>query len=173
MLASGLGSNGAFDVVRLDATGAKADPLLATNYTEEAATLSRDGHWLAYLSDETGRMEVYVRPYPTGGAKTLVSQGGGAEVRWAPDGRTLYYEGQVNGVPMMIAAAASTTPEFRIVGRTPLFDVSEFEPAEPHANWDISPDGTRFAMAHQAPFHTLAVVIGWTEEVRRHAGARP
>ena len=106
-----------------------------------------------------------------GGAKTLVSQGGGIEVRWGPDGRTLYYEGQVKGTPMMIEATVRTSPDFAVVRRTPLFDASDFEPAQPHANWDLSPDGTRFAMAHQAPLNTLAVVLGWTEEVRRHASA--
>ena len=170
MIDAALGDNGVFDLVHLSADAKRIDPLATTPYNEEGGTLSRDGRWFAYLSDETGRSEVYVRPYPDG-AKTLVSQGGGAEVRWAPDGRTLYYQGQVGGVPTMIAASVTTSPAFTVTKRTPLFSAAEFEPAEPHANWDISPDGNRFAMARQAPFHTLAVVIGWSEEVRRHAGS--
>ena len=161
-------STGSFDIVRLSADAKTVEPLMATSYSEEAPTVSRDGRWLAYQTDETGRMEVYVRPYPTG-AKTLVSQGGGAEVRWAPDGRTLYYEGPVKGVWTMIAASVDAGTEFRVVKRTPLFAASNFEPSEPHANWDVSPDGTHFAMVHVAPLNTLALVLGWTEEVRRHS----
>jgi dipeptidyl aminopeptidase/acylaminoacyl peptidase len=169
MLGAALGARAAFDAVHISADTRQIAPLVSADYAVEETTLSPDGRWMAYLSDETGRAEVYVQPFP-GGAKTLVSQGGGIEVRWAPDGRTLYYEGQVNGRPTMVAATVRTAPDFSVVKRTPMFDASSFEPAQPHANWDISPDGARFAMAHQAPLSTLAIVLGWTEEVRRHEG---
>jgi serine/threonine-protein kinase len=124
---------------------------------------------VAYTSDETGRPEVYVRPFPQGGGKVLVSQGGGAEPRWGPDGRTLYYQGEHNGVPYLIGATVATGADFTVLERTPLFDVSEFEPAQPHANYDVSPDGTRFAMVHQGPLSEMVFVLNWTEEVRRRS----
>ncbi|HEU5358622.1 MAG TPA: protein kinase [Gemmatimonadales bacterium] len=170
MLGASLGTRATFGVVHLSADTRKIEPLVSTDYSVQEGTLSPDGRWMAYLSDETGRYEVYVQPFP-GGAKTLVSQGGGIEVRWGPDGRTLYYDGLENGRPTLIEATVRTAPDFGVLKRTPLFDASDFEPAEPHANWDISPDGARFVMAHQAPFNTLAVVLGWTEEVRRHSAA--
>ena len=146
--------------------------LLGTPFNEQGATLSPDGRWLAYSSDETGRDEVYVRPFPEGDAKILVSQQGGAEARWAPDGRTLYYQSLRNGVPVLMAAAVSAGAEFNVGAHTTLFDVSEFEPASPHANYDVSPDGTRFAMIHQGPLSEMVFVLNWTEEVRRRgAGA--
>jgi hypothetical protein len=54
-------------------------------------------------------------------------------------------------------------------GRRPLFDVSEFEPAAPHANDDVSPDGTRFAMVHQGPLSEMIFVLNATAEVRRRS----
>ncbi len=125
---------------------------------------------MAYVSDETGRSEVYVRPFPEGGAKVLVSQGGGSEPRWSPDGRTMYYQGQHEGLPYLIAVTVSGGAEFTVGARTPLFDISEFEPSAPHANYDISPDGTRFAMVHQGPLSEMVFVLNWTEEVRRRSG---
>jgi hypothetical protein len=170
MLGATLGTPAAFGVVHLSADARTVEPLVSSDYGVEEGTLSPDGRWMAYMSNETGRNEIYVQPFP-GGAKTLVSQGGGIEVRWGPDGRTLYYDGLENGRPTLIEATVRTSPDFAVVKRTPLFDASDFEPASPHANWDVSPDGTHFVMAHQAPFNTLAVVLGGTEEVRRHAAA--
>ena len=135
IIGAATGPNGKFDVVRLSPDSAHTlTPLLATPYTEEAATLSPNGHWLAYTSDETGQTQVYVAAYPAGGAKVLVSQGSGVEPRWTLDGRTLYYQGERDGVPYLYAAGA----DFAVTGRTPLFDISQCEPAEPHANWDVS-----------------------------------
>jgi serine/threonine-protein kinase len=143
-----------------------ATPLLATPFNEQFAVVSPDGRWLAYGSDETGRDEVYVRPFPEGGAKLLVSQGGGTEPRWSPDGRTLYYLGQHRDLPYLIAATIVPGPELSVRARTPLFDVAEFEPASPHANYDISPTGTGFAMVHQGALSEIVFVLNATAEVR-------
>jgi serine/threonine-protein kinase len=150
-------------------------PLLATPFNEQFAAVSPDGRWLAYGSDETGRDEVYVRPFPEGGAKVLVSQGGGTEPRWSPDGRTLYYFGQHDNLPHLIAATLVPGPErdLTVASRTPLFDVSEFEPASPHANYDVSADGGRFAMVHQGALSEMVFVLNWTAEVRRRSAPGP
>jgi eukaryotic-like serine/threonine-protein kinase len=143
--------------------------LLGTPFGEQAATTSPDGRWMAYSSDETGRDEIYIRPFPEGGGKLLVSQGGGTEPRWSRDGRTLFYYGQSGGLPHLIAATIQTRPDLSVDARTPLFDVSEFEPAAPHANYDVSPDGTRFAMVHQGPLSEMVFVLNATAEVRRRS----
>ncbi len=148
-------------------------PLLATPFNEQFGTLSPDGRWLAYGSDETGRDEVYVRPFPAGGAVTLVSQHGGTEPVWSPDGRELFYIGQRDGLPYLMAARLSTDGDVTVLSRTQLFDLSEFEPAAPHANYDISPDGARFVFVHQGALSEMVVVLNWTEEVRRLSGKRP
>ena len=172
VLAASFGANGAFNLARAPAEGAKFTGLLSSPFTLEAATLSRDGKWLAYASDETGREEVYVRQFPNG-PKVLVSSLGGREPRWSPDGRTLYYIGQVDGNPTLIAVTIEPGPTPVVRGRTVLFDASDFDPASPHANWDISPDGTRFVISRQAPLNTVIYVLNWTAEIRRRSGATP
>ncbi|HEX4632497.1 MAG TPA: hypothetical protein VH163_01605, partial [Gemmatimonadales bacterium] len=172
VLGVSLGPNGAFNIARAPAEHGKFTPLLTSPFTQEAATLSRDGKWLAYGSDETGREEVYVRSFPDG-PKVLVSSLGGREPRWAPDGRTLYYVGQVDGTPTMMAATLEPGPTPVVRGRAALFDAADLAPASPHANWDIAPDGTRFVVANQAPLTSVIYVLGWTEEVRRRQSAKP
>ncbi len=163
------GANGAFNLSWAPSEGAKFTPLVSSSFTAEAATLSRDGKWLAYASDETGREEVYVRRFPNG-PKVLVSSLGGREPRWAPDGHTLYYIGQVDGNPTLIAAAVEPGENAVVTSRAVLFDASDFDPASPHANWDISPDGTHFVIARQAPLNSVIYVLNVTEEIRRRSG---
>jgi Tol biopolymer transport system component len=171
IVAASIGANGRFDVTLLSAaTPRELTPLLASPYEEQQATLAPNGRWLAYTSDETGRDEIYVQPFPGGGAKVLVSRGGGTEPRWSPDGRTLYYQGEHDGNPYLIAAAVTSGSEFDVTGRAPLFDVTDFEPAEPHANWDVSPDGTRFVMVDQGALTEMVFVLNWPVEVRRRTG---
>jgi Tol biopolymer transport system component len=167
----GSAGNGPFDLVTLSADSPhQSAPLVATPFNEEDGTLSPNGRWLAYASDETGRSEIYVRPYPGGGAKVLVSRGGGWEPRWAPGGGTLYYRGLKDGVQYLIAARVTAGAEFDVVSRTPLFDVTDFDTAEPHANWDVSPDGKRFVMVDEGPMSEMIFILNWPAEVLRRTG---
>jgi serine/threonine-protein kinase len=80
------------NIVRVPfAAGAKPVTLVGTNFDEYAAALSRDGRWLAYQSDESGRYEVYVRDLAPGGGQHQISTALGEEPRWSSDGQTLYY----------------------------------------------------------------------------------
>jgi Tol biopolymer transport system component len=69
------------------------EPILTSQFTEREADLSPDGHWLAYVSDESGASEVYVRRFPSGSDKQRISPSGGAEPRWRDDGSELFYVG--------------------------------------------------------------------------------
>jgi serine/threonine-protein kinase len=108
---------------------------------ESGARASPNGLWVAYTSDETGRNEVYVQSYPSPGRKTLVSQGGGISPAWRGDGREIYYwqAGQ-----LFAATVEPATPGEPLTVGTPrpLFRAPYVENV--HANYDVSPDGSRF-----------------------------
>ncbi len=143
------GGRGGSDLFTVLLTGGgKAEPLLATPFLEGWPALSPDGRWLAYQSNESGRDEVYVRPFPGPGGKIIVSQNGGAEPVWARGGRELFYR-SFAGQPQLVAAAVETGSVFRVVSRTPLFEVADYEPADPHANYDVFPDGRSFLMVRR------------------------
>jgi Tol biopolymer transport system component len=153
-------STGQFDLFAIPLDGRKeVDTLAASGYNEGYPAISPDGRWLAYVSDESGRAEVYVRSFPAFGGKVQVSQDGGSEPVWARSGRELFYRsgggresfyrtGAGSG-PMLISAELETAGEFRVTGRIPLFPVSGYEFATPHANYDVFPDGKSFVMVRQ------------------------
>ena len=164
-----------FDLMSVPLTGADrhATPLLDSRYMEGFPALSTDGKWLAYVGDESGRQEVYVRAYPGLGGKVVVSQNGGSEPVWSRDGRELFYVGLVNGAPQLIAAQVETSPQFRVVSRTALFDYSDFETATPHANYDVMPDGKSFLMVHLARASEFTYLQNWPALLQGQAASTP
>ncbi|MGE5927476.1 MAG: protein kinase domain-containing protein [Gemmatimonadota bacterium] len=115
--------------------------LLTTAADELAPTLSRDGRWMAYVSNESGRAEVYVRAYPGMGGRYQVSLDGGTEPVWSRDGRELFYRSG----SALLAAEIRPGSEFDVVRRTRLFDEPEFAIDLTHRFYDVTPDG-RFVM---------------------------
>ncbi|HET9040639.1 MAG TPA: hypothetical protein VFN40_10735, partial [Gemmatimonadales bacterium] len=110
-------------------------------FGESAPALSPDGKWLAYQSDETGRMEVYVRPYPEPGARVPVSLHGGTEPVWAHSGRELFFR---SGDSLM-AAAVALNPSFAVTGRRGLF-AGSFVSGGNYREYDVAPDDQHFVM---------------------------
>jgi hypothetical protein len=86
--------------------------LVRTKANERLAHVSPDERWMAYVSDETGRDEVWVRAFPEGGAVVQVSQDGGTEPLWAPDGRTLYYRDWSGTMLSAVPVTAGAVPQF-------------------------------------------------------------
>lgn len=117
-------------------------PYLRTPADEEAAALSPDGRWLAYVSDETGRDEVYVRSFPQPDAAVRISESGGREPRWSRDGRELFYRAGTG----MVAAALTGASPMRLVGRRSLFDDRAYVAVLNGAGYDVHPDEERFAL---------------------------
>ncbi|MGH9363952.1 MAG: protein kinase domain-containing protein [Thermoanaerobaculia bacterium] len=138
----------------------KPRPFLQTPFAEGAPALSPDGRWMAYESDESGRYEVYVRPYPGPGGKWQISSGGGRYPVWGKDARELTYW---NGSKLM-AAPIETKTGFS-AGKPALL----FEGA--YAGSDVSPDGQRFLMIKEPENRSTAtrinVVLGWFDDLRR------
>jgi hypothetical protein len=144
------------------------EPLLESPANERSAMFSPDGKWIAYVSDESGRDEVYVRPFPgTAGGRRRISSNGGREPVWSPDGKELFY--RVGN--RMMSVAVETTPTF--THRTPveLFE-GEYIGALNVSAYDIHPDGDRFLMVALGEAETgpsnpqINVVLNWSEEVK-------
>jgi Tol biopolymer transport system component len=95
------------DLWVLPLTGdAKPFPVVQTAFDETQGQFSPDGHWLAYTSNESGRDEVYARPFPEAGGKWQLSTGGGSQPRWRPDGKELFYiapDAKLMAVPIGVA----------------------------------------------------------------------
>ncbi len=138
-------------------------PYLRTNADEDAAAVSPDGRWLAYVSDETGRDEVYVRSFPRPGAAIRISEAGGKEPRWAPGGRELFYRTGTG----MLAAEVTRTPSMRVVRRRRLFDDAPYVAALNGAIYDVHPDGRRFAMIRRGTERAdIVIAEHWFEGPR-------
>ena len=146
----------------------KSDPFLRTSANESAPHFSPDGHWLAYVSDESGRYEIYVQSYPGPGGKWQISTEGGTEPLWNRNGRELFYR---NGNKMM-AVEIRTQPSFALGSRRMLFEGAQYMPpmgpySYPFPNYDVSPDGQRFLMITKESKPQINVVVNWFEELNR------
>jgi hypothetical protein len=128
-----------------DGSGWKPHPFLQAQSRETGPTLSPDGRHLAYLSDESGRLEVYVQPFPEGGRKATVSSAGGIQLRWRRDGKELLY---VDRSGALVAVPVSTSPSFSLGTAKRLFEppgINGYFKIPPQ--YDISADGQRFLVA--------------------------
>jgi len=167
------GNAGNWDIGTIALTGDRTlKPMLESSYSEGWPALSPDGRWLAYVSDESGRAEVYVQPFPRGGNKVIVSQSGGTEPVWSHNGRELFYRRGFGAKDQSLeAVTVDTRGEFKVVSRENLFSVAPYESASPHANYDVMPDGNGFLMVRQGQLTDLVFIQNWTELVRRQAEA--
>ncbi|HTM58043.1 MAG TPA: protein kinase [Candidatus Udaeobacter sp.] len=120
-----------------------------TAFDERQARLSPDGHWIAWMSDENGQSEVYVRKFPEGGEKWRVSTNGGASPVWRPDGRELFY---VRGDSTVMSVSMSFKPTLGIGTPERRFGMS-LRPAFQGlgASYDVSADGQRILVDRMVP----------------------
>jgi serine/threonine-protein kinase len=150
--------------------GRKAQLFLGTPFNEDAPQFSPDGHWLAYTSDESGRNEVYVQPYPGPAGKWQISTDGGTEPVWNHNGQELFYR---SGDKMM-AVDVATQPSF-VAGKPRMLFQRQYVanlPPGAFPFYDVSPDGQRFLMLKpveqsQAGPTQINVVLNWFEELKR------
>ena len=127
-------------------------PLVVTENDEQAPAVSPDGRWLAYLSDETGRNEVFIRPFPdTDRGKWQVSDGGANAPLWAHNGRELFFENTVTG-ELEVAEFTTTDDSFERGRVTTLFSVAPFyRSANGGSSYDIGLDDERFLLVRPVP----------------------
>ncbi len=158
-------------VVNVD-TDRQPRPFLKTPFAEKKASFSPDGHWLAYVSNESGEDEVYVQPFPGPGEKWQISTGGGDEPVWARSGHELFYR---NGGKMMFVAV-TTKPGF-VAGKPEiLFNGLYHYNIVPNRSHDVAPDG-RFIMVKEQDSDTaprqINVSLGWSEDLKRRVSGGP
>jgi serine/threonine-protein kinase len=143
-------------------------PYLAAQFDERSPTMSPDGRWLAYASNESGRDEIYVRAFPQPTGRWQVSVSGGTEPRWARTGGEIYYRSGDS----LVSATVSVRPTFSVGAYRVLFTRPYFgDPS--HAHYDVHPNNQGFAMVRAGAEPTsLVVVLGWFEELRRRSAAQ-
>ena len=152
-----------WDIWILPLTGdRKPLPWLKTTANEVGGVLSPDGRWMAYMSDESGRYEIYVQPFPGPGPRHQVSTGGGFVPGWRSDGRELIFSSP-DGKPM--AAEAKTTPRLEVGEPHMLFKLPQV-----NGGWANTPDAQRFLVAlpagDLAPA-TPTVVLNWPAALKK------
>ncbi len=144
-----------------------ATPLVVTDAVERMPTLSPDGRWLAYVSNTTGRAEVYVRPFPeVNAAVWQVSTTGGSEPRWAHSGRELFFRTDARQLVSVPVTAGET---FAWGEPQPLFSLENYRSADNGRMWDLAPGDQRFLMLRIVPSEVpteLIVVENFFEELR-------
>jgi eukaryotic-like serine/threonine-protein kinase len=136
------------------------------NYSQ--GRLSPDGRWLAYTSDESGRLETYVQTFPGHSGKWQISTTGGSDARWSHDGGRLFY---LSADQRMTVAAIRTTPAFEADVPKALFTAHVLFPGTGlRTHYEISADGRGFLLAAPRGAQGLSgsnVVLNWTAEAQR------
>jgi serine/threonine-protein kinase len=164
LLHSGTGAGTGADLVLLPTDGSgDPRPWLNGPFNETAPEFSPDGRWVAFVSNQTGDPEVWVRPFPGPGAPVRVSSAGGREPIWGKDGKELFYQ---EGRKLMAAAVTSTTPQIQFAAPKLLFEGGfvTHQDVTPRT-YDVAPDG-RLLMIEDRPQNavsTLTIVTGWSE----------
>jgi Tol biopolymer transport system component len=174
----GLGADGraagTWDILSW-AQGAKtATPIVNGAFNEFGPTFSPDGRWLAYVSEESGRREVYLRPYPGPGASLQISTDGGDQPRWGRDGKELFFyaDSAFMHVQLTMAREVSASKPAAVFGVS--YRGAVDEPSYP--SYDVSLDGRRFLMLKAGTADStatrLTVVLNWFEELGRPTAGR-
>ncbi len=143
--------------------GGEPVDLLASEFEEPFATVSPDGRWFAYTSDESGRSEVYVSSFPEPGRKWQISAEGGAQPRWRGDGRELFF--LTPTAKMMVAEVDPSGAGFQVGEVKELFDAPRMPLGG--ADYDVTADGQRFLMntVGDSAFQPITLVVNWTAEL--------
>ncbi len=153
------------DLDLMDAASGESRPFTREPYDETSPRFSPDGEWLAYTSNESGVPEVFVRHVSGSRRRIQVSRDGGAGPVWSPDGKEIFFGSR--GRLMAVAVASGADLELSVPRE--LFS-GNFVWERPD-NFDVSPDGKRFAMIQRSTADSdtelIRVAVGWTDELKR------
>jgi dipeptidyl aminopeptidase/acylaminoacyl peptidase len=121
---------------------------ISTRARERMPVVSPDGKWLAFVSNQSGRDQVYISRWDSIDTRGRVSTSGGVEPVWSKDGKTLYY--RETSTQYLIALSFQTKPSLSITAKTPLFPMTDIVPGVSHANYDVSPDDSTFVVVRRS-----------------------
>jgi Tol biopolymer transport system component len=159
------------DILLLDVRSRRITPFLNSRANEGWPEFSPDGRWLAYASTESGREvnEVYVRPFPGPGGRTLISHEGGEEPLWSRDGKKLFYR-SVDHQQVWVVDVR-TDGGFSAGKPRLLFRTQGFLYGGMVRTWDLSPDGRRFLMVKMEerkprPVTEMILVQNWFDVLK-------
>jgi Tol biopolymer transport system component len=155
------------DLFLLPMTGEREKPVsfLRTRFNESDARFSPDGKWIAYSSNESGKIEIYVRSRATPGEKWQVSNAGGVNIIWNSNGKELFY---ISGDSQLMAVPVTTGNTFEAGTPVSLFRITTHQQEYDVAPYDVAPDGQRFIVNSLTgtPALPINVVINWTSELK-------
>jgi len=156
------------DILSVPMSGDKTiTPVLATDADELSPRISPDGKWMAYVSAESGQDEVYVRPFPGGGGRTLVSMNGGREPLWSRDGRTIFYSNA--GAYLAAAITLSGSPS---VARRDTVATGTYASWRFHPLYDVAPDGKHLLVLEPSQKDVPAtVILNWGNAFAARVGS--
>ena len=164
-----VGEDANIDIALLDVSSGRVTPFLNSQYTERCPEFSPDGRWIAYDSNESGRAEVYVRPFSGPGKKFQVSSEGGQEPLWARNGKQLFYRWR----DQVWVADVQTDGGFAPTKPRLLFEKpGYYSSILPTRTYDLSLDGQRFLMvkldqSKPTPVTEMILVQNWFEELKQ------
>jgi len=170
IFSEGINPETGLDLFLLQMDNKEITPLLNSSANEAQPNLSRDGRWLAYISDESGREDVYVTSFPTLTNKQQVSLEGGVEPIWAPDGDKLYFR-DISGKKVMVVSILVNEDGTLEFGKPQLVIEGDFKSSlGPWGrNYDLSPDGKKFVLIAQERSDILPrqinIVLNWQQEL--------
>jgi Tol biopolymer transport system component/predicted Ser/Thr protein kinase len=139
----------------------KPFPLVQSEFIDRNGQFFPDGRWVAYVSDESGRLEIYVVPFPGPGGKWQVSTGGGASPHWSADGRELFY---VSPDRELMTVEVKSGSDFEVSSPKLLFSLSSLTA---QTAFEVSADGRRFlqGIPREAAGPPVTLVLNWTSEI--------
>jgi serine/threonine-protein kinase len=150
-------------------TDSSPTPIVAAKSNEGEPAISRNGKWLAYDSDETGRDEIYVVPFPnTASARWAITSGGAHGAVWSHSGNELFYRDRSGD---LFAVSVTTSPTFSVGKRKRLFS-APYEAYPPFIGYDVSADDQHFVMIRQAAKEhpdKLIEIENWFEELKANS----
>jgi len=162
-------AGGATHLLVLSLESRKPEDFPRTLPSEINGRFSPDGNWMAYLSVESGRAEIYIRPFPPAAGKWQISTGGGRDAHWRGDGQELFYTTLQDPARIMAVDIAVKNGAIQAGIPHPLFEV-RLPPGNQRNRWVITRDGKKFLAvvpSEQKPVNSFTVIVNWPSLLKK------